>query len=184
MTDMPEGQIVDDFLPTLMNTLKVEGGYNVDNGMPTNFGIKQDTLDNYTSKNKLPEMDVKDLKFGTVKKLYETEYYKNPKIDTIPASRRIRSLMFDFGVNSGQGTAIKALQKEVGTKVDGIIGPKTQKSVDTYIKKYGEDALYGAMMQSRIELYRKLATEKPEKHGKNLQGWFNRLERLAGEHSK
>jgi lysozyme family protein len=172
-----------DFIPILMNTLKLEGNYTEDSGGKTNFGVTQNTFDAYTKENNIPSKDVKDLNFGDVRNFYQKEFYEKPKIFDIPY-KKIKSMVFDFGVNAGTPTAIKTLQKIVGTKADGIKGNKTNNAISKYVEKYGEDDLYDALVQARIEHYQNLVKSNPDKYGQYLNGWLNRLTKLAEMNSK
>ena len=165
-----------DFQPILMNTLKLEGGYTVDNGKPTNYGVRQDVYDAYTKANKLPSKSVKELQFGDVKEFYKKEYFDKSAKDL--SSRSTKGLVFDYAVNAGVGKAVSDLQSIVGTKADGIIGKKTKVAVEKYIKKNGEDALRTELTNRRMQHYQNLLISNPEKYQKYEKGWFNRMENL------
>jgi lysozyme family protein len=57
----------------LVNTLKNEGGETTDSGGHTNFGVTQSTYDAVAPNLSLPKKNVKDLKYGEVRKVYEEE---------------------------------------------------------------------------------------------------------------
>ncbi len=164
-----------DFQPILMNTLKLEGGYTVDNGKPTNFGVRQDIYDSFAKANKLQSKSVKELTFGDVKNFYQKEYYS--KVKDLP-TRNLKGLAFDHAVNAGSGNAIKAIQEIVGTKSDGIIGAKTKKAVEKYIEKNGEEVLQDQLIQKRIDHYSSLVTQDPIKYSQYENGWLNRVNKL------
>lgn len=170
-----------DFIPILMNTLQHEGGETWDTGGHTNYGVTQDTYNNYAKVNQLPNKNVKDLGFGDVKNVYFTEYFKKPKFDAIP-SDKVAGVLFDFGVNAGVGKATKELQKVVGVKPDGKIGKQTINAVDTYIKKNGEDFLASQLLNARANHYLELVTANPQKYGKYQQGWLNRISKLKEQY--
>lgn len=163
-----------DFKPILFNTLKLEGGETTDTGGHTNYGVTQKSFDAYASSNNLPSKNVSNLNFGDVKNFYETDYYKKPGIDLIP-SQKVGGVVFDYGVNAGVGTAIKKLQEIVGAKVDGKLGKKTLSAIDSYIKQNGEDFLASQILNKRAEHYIQLANSNPDKYGRYLQGWMNRI---------
>ena len=73
--------------------------------------------------------------------------------------------MLDWAVNSGTGRAAKALQKLVGAKQDGAIGPKTLQAV-----MYHEpDELIYKLHDSRQKFYKGLS------HFKTFgKGWTHR----------
>jgi lysozyme family protein len=162
----------------LTHTLGNEGGVTTDTGGLTNYGITQDTFNAVAPDLGLPNKSVKDLKYGEVRKIYESEYYKKPKIDQLP-SDKVQGLMFDWGVNAGTGTAIKKLQELVGTKADGKIGKKTVEAVNTYIEANGEDALVFDILNSRTNHYSNLVQSNPQKYGQYEHGWMNRINKLA-----
>lgn len=166
-----------DFDNILLNTLQLEGGYTEADGYPTNYGVRQDIYNAYTKENKLESKNVRDLTFGEVKNFYKDAYWDNPKISSLP-SEKVSALVFDYGVNAGQGTAIKKLQEVIGTKADGIIGKKTRNAITKYIEKNGEENLVNELLLNRENHYTNLAISNPIKYGKNLQGWNNRISRL------
>lgn len=100
-----------------------EGGYvfdENDRGGETKFGI---------SKRSYPDIDIKELTIEQATEIYRNDYWKPSKAERLPEA--IRQDYFDTVVNSGQGNAVKILQKAVnatrGRKiaVDGRIGKQT-----------------------------------------------------------
>ena len=162
-----------DFQPMLMNTLKLEGGYNAQEN--SNFGVKQDVYDAFAKANKLPSKSVKELNFGEVSNFYKKDYYD--KVKDLP-TKELKGLVFDYAVNAGAGTAISALQEVVGSKVDGIMGGKTKQAVDKYIAKNGEDTLHAQLIQKRVDHYASLIQQDPMKYGQYEKGWLNRMNSL------
>ena len=165
----------------LVNTLQNEGGYTVDNGGPTNYGVTQKTYDAVAPEVGLKPKNVKDLKYGEVRKIYEKEFYEKPKINEIK-SEKLQGVVFDFAVNAGPQTAISRLQSVVGAEPDGVIGKKTLKAVNDYLEKYGEDILSREVIMARAGHYYELAQADPEKYGPNMNGWLNRLANLQKQY--
>lgn len=160
----------------LARTLKYEGGVTRDTGGLTNYGVRQDIYNSYTKNNKLPSKDVRELKYGDVRDFYESEYYKKPQIDKLPES--VQGVAFDSAVNLGQGTTVRHLQEIVGAKPDGIIGKKTLNSINNFVKNNGEEKLKIELLNKRIAYYDSLVAKNPEKYGKYLDGWLNRVNDL------
>jgi lysozyme family protein len=75
---------------------------------------------------------------------------------------------FDFGVNSGPGTAVRKLQKVLGIGQDGIVGAQTLAAVDAYAG--GTQALIKAYCDERMRYLRSLGT-----WGKFGRGWTIRV---------
>ena len=98
-----------------------EGGYvndPRDPGGETKYGI---------SKRAYPNEDIKNLTLDRAKFLYKRDYWDVVEAESIPGAARL--MVFDCAVNTGVGMAKKLLQRAVGTKDDGIIGPKTRAAI-------------------------------------------------------
>lgn len=167
----------DNFNDVFLNTLKLEGGKTVDTGGVTNMGVTQSAWDAYSATNKIPRESVNSLKVGEVKKFYRDEYWDKPKISSIP-SPKVASLVFDYGVNAGTGTAIKALQEVVGVKQDGKLGKRTIEAINSYIEDMGEETLAQSLLGQRQQYYDTLVFQDPNKYSPYRDGWSNRIEKL------
>jgi len=108
--------------------------------------------------------DIKNLTEEEVREIFKNEYFYKPKINKLPLE--LQSSVLDMQINSGPN-AIKILQKLVGTKQDGIIGPITLKALKDNPVTVNEYA------DARIEYYKKVIKKSPEKK-KFLSGWTNR----------
>ena len=85
-------------------------------------------------------------------------------------SQRIASALFDWYVTSGR-RAIYALQKIVGVKMDGEMGPETIDAVNN-----GQEGnIFLKFVSFRIDFYRALAVNNPSM-SKFLGGWVARAE--------
>lgn len=103
-------------------TLKHEGGYvfnEDDPGGETNFGI---------SKKSYPDVDIKKLTKTKARKIYEEDYWYE-FLDELP-DPVLALQVFDFGVNAGTGRSRRLLQRVVGVKQDGVIGPVTMAAIE------------------------------------------------------
>lgn len=85
-----------------------------DPGGETNWGI---------SKRSYPQLDIKNLTKEAAKNIYWKDYWVPSAVNLLPDTLIFD--VFDTAVNSGPKTAIKIMQKMVGTVQDGVIGPKT-----------------------------------------------------------
>jgi lysozyme family protein len=98
-----------------------EGGYvndARDPGGETKYGI---------SKRAYPAVDIYNLTLDHAKLIYKRDYWDAVDAESIPGAARL--MVFDCAVNCGLGAAKKLLQRAVGTKDDGIIGPKTRAAI-------------------------------------------------------
>lgn len=101
-----------------------EGGFVDDVNDPggaTKYGI---------SKHAYPNEDIPNMTLARASAIYRRDYWDRIVGDALPFG--IGLVLFDWAVNSGVGTAVKALQKHVGVVQDGVIGPTTIAAVKQY----------------------------------------------------
>ena len=109
----------------LRRVLVHEGGYSnhpSDPGGPTNRGITIHDARAYW-KTQATAADVRSMPVEVAKDIYRSKYWDAMRCDDLPAG--VDYAVFDYGVNSGIGRAVRVLQRLVGTDVDGEIGPNT-----------------------------------------------------------
>lgn len=170
-----------DFNLILPQTLSFEGGTTVDHAGLTHRGITQSTYDAYAKQNGLKTKPVTELNYGETKDFYYNEFYKKPNFDKLP--QKVSAVAFDYGVNSGPSQASKSLQRIVGVKDDGIVGPKTIAAINKYISKNGESDLVSKVLDERTNHLSQLVASDPQKYGKYLDGWANRLKKLRSTYA-
>ena len=116
-----------------------EGGYvrnPKDPGGETQWGI---------SKRAYPHLDIAALTREQAKAIYKRDYW-----DTLPPlPSPVKYQVFDFAVNSGRGTAIRALQRVIGAADDGVWGPESERLSKGVID-------VGAYLAERLEFMTKL----------------------------
>jgi len=174
----------EDFTKYLFRTLAYEGGLNEEElggGGVSNAGVTQETYDSYRKRNKLPTRPVSEATAKEVKNIYYTDYYKTPRINELQS--RLSGVAFDFAAHSSPSTAIKKLQRIVGTKADGIIGKNTKTAITKYINKYGEDKLLREYVNEREQFLNNLYQNNPAKYQNVYKGWMNRLNRVREDYS-
>ena len=153
------------FERALAIVLRHEGGFvnhpNDPGGM-TNNGITKKVYDAYMEK-VTTEQEMRDMPENHVAEIYRKQYWDRVNADSLASGLDLS--VFDWAVNSGCGRAVKALQKCVGVKQDGGLGPITLKSVN----EHDAEELIEMMSVERETFYRKLKTF--EHFGK---GWLRR----------
>lgn len=142
--------------------LEFEGEYVNDSNDPggeTKYGI---------SKRAYPHLDIKEISKKDAAEIYKTNYWDSLRCDLLPPALAL--IIFDCGVNQGPAIAAKFLQKAVGAKVDGIIGPAT-------LKAASECDPMGALESVSVYRHRRY-TENPhwQYYGK---GWSSRLLKVS-----
>lgn len=117
------------FARSLKAVLKHEGGYvnhPSDPGGATNKGITIATFRRYVK----PGGTIADLKAITndqVATVYRRRFWDAVRGSELPDG--VDFAVFDFAVNSGPSRAIRYLQRVIGVKQDGVIGPATMAAV-------------------------------------------------------
>ena len=148
------------FLIALTHVLQYEGGYSNDprdSGGETNFGI---------SKRAHPNVDIKNLTKETAGEIYQKQYWDPCKCSDLPP--KIAVMVFDMAVNQGVTTAKETLQKALGVKVDGDIGPKTlSAAMESLSQRVVRD-----IACIRVEKYLSMNNPTEETYEK---GWIKRL---------
>lgn len=101
--------------------LKHEGGFSdhaADPGGKTRYGITEAVAREVGYRG-----DMRELPLDLAKRIYKDRYWDAVRAEELPEA--IRYAVFDAAVNSGPRQAIGWLQRAVGAKDDGIIGPQT-----------------------------------------------------------
>ena len=146
-----------------------------DRGGPTKWGM---TLKSY-SEFQGRDVTIAELQAVTepvARRFYLQKYILGPKFHELPEP--LRGLVIDCGVNHGPRAASKWVQRAIGARQDGILGPRSYDKI-----KYS-DPLEVAMrvLSSRVRLFGRIVTRDPSQ-AENAHGWNNRaakwLERLA-----
>lgn len=152
--------------------LRLEGGYvnhKNDKGGCTNKGITLGTLRQFYGYGVSCD-DIKELTDKEAAEIYKKGYWDPCYGDKIECTR-VAQILVDWAVNSGVKTAIKAVQKIVGTTPDGIMGPITLNAINTY----GPHTLFDKIKEARIKFYEDIVKENPSQKV-FLKGWLNRID--------
>jgi lysozyme family protein len=155
--------------------LSHEGGFvnhPKDPGGMTNFGVTRSVYESHIGR-MVSEEEMQAITPLDVRPIYLDRYWHKVKADNLPIG--VDLVVFDWSVNSGVNRASKHLQKAVGVKEDGIIGPMTLLAV---LEKNPRDIIL-SLKNIRQDFYESLS------HFKTFgKGWTSRNEettRLALE---
>ena len=105
------------FIDAINRVLGIEGGYvnnPADPGGETNWGI---------SKRSYPNVDIKNLTRDQAIDIYHRDFWEAAAGESM--SPAVAYQVLDFSVNSGIGTAIRALQRAIGVADDGHFGAQS-----------------------------------------------------------
>jgi lysozyme family protein len=149
--------------------IKSEGGYvndPHDAGGETNLGVTKAAWAAYLGR-AVQDGEMKLLTVDTVKPFYKKMYWDKMHCDDLP--KGLDYAAFDFAVNAGVGQSSKFIQRCVGVKDDGSIGPATMAAV----AKADSRMLLLSFTNQKVTFYRGLA-EKNTTQEKFLKGWLAR----------
>lgn len=151
--------------------IEAEGDFTddpTDRGGATRWGVTQATLASWRGKPVSVE-DVRNLSITEAREILQDMYVKKPGFDRI-ASDILRDCLVDYGVNSGPSAAVKALQRCLGLKVDGVLGPETEKAANLKPGPW----LSVKVVAQRIRHLGRIVTNDPAQ-AKFAAGWANRI---------
>lgn len=166
------------FERSLKFVLKAEGGFSNhphDTGGKTNKGIIQRVYDKYRDDRQEDRRCVSEISDEEVEDIYYNEYWVPGKCYKFPWP--LCAVHFDGCVNTGVGQAGKFLQRAVGTKDDGAIGPKTIMAYEEKVNDVGVDAIVQSILEQREGFYDLLVCKNPTQKS-FIKGWNNRLDNL------
>lgn len=103
-----------------------------------------------------------------VEQFYFESFWKPLKAEEIQNQTNANAL-FDFAINAGITTAVKVVQKIVGTVSDGVLGPITLKKINTM--DFGH--FQAALTVARIDFYMYIIRRRPTSK-RFLLGWISR----------
>lgn len=151
-------------------TRQAEGGFTVDNGGATNFGVTQTTYDAYRHSVGAPQQLVRDISAQEVATIMYQDYWLPAHCNDLPT--RVSVCQFDAAFNSGNREAILLLQRALGVKDDGDYGPFTHAAV------LACDDLHtsSAYLDARWAFMQKICTGEPPTV--RLNGYRNRIDHL------
>lgn len=161
-----------EFSIALTFTLKEEGGkvdHPADPGGRTAYGITQKVYDEYNS-NK--HKDVFNITESEIYDIYKNNYWLTAKCDKLPYILNVAH--FDAAVNTGIKQANKFLQRAIGVKDDGIIGPITLNKINAALDI---KEITSNIIDQRQKFYNELVKNKPSLKV-FIKGWTNRINKL------
>jgi lysozyme family protein len=138
----------------LSRLLVHEGGYTnhpADPGGPTNFGITIADYRRYVKPN-ATAADVRAMRVEDAKAIYRAQYWNAMRCDELPAG--LDYAVFDFGVNSGIGRAVKFLQRLIGVAADG----RTTDAVLAAVRGRDAPDLVARLCDERLAFLKQLKT--------------------------
>lgn len=134
-----------------------------DAGGATKHGVTLRTLRAWRGR-PTTKADVAQLGLDEAKAIYRARYWRVCRCGDLPPALALA--VFDAAVLQGPGSAAKFLQRAVGSKADGIIGPRTLAAV---ARRDDGDTL------DAFASYRGVHFTAVKSFAKTGRGWFRRL---------
>lgn len=155
----------------LAETLGFEGGWsNVpgDRGGATNYGVTQRTYDAWRRTNGQEKQSVELITDDEVRAIYLADYWLPCRCDDLPEPLALAT--FDMAVHSGVWNAKINLQRALGVKPDGVIGPVTIASA----AQSDVRAMVLRFLKKRAAFIQEVLYAHPS-DVRFIEGWINRL---------
>lgn len=121
----------------------------------TKFGLSAGTY---------PKLDIPNLTLDQARAIYKTEWWDKFNGDSLPYELGFQ--IFDSEVNHGHGMGVKFLQRALGVKDDGVIGPITLGAIE----KYDQGKLIMRFLGIRMQFFTTCPTWDT-----NGRGWARRI---------
>lgn len=161
-----------DFVPAYERMIVNEGGYVLhtvkgDTGGQTYAGIARNRWPHWAGWRDIDNGDTPDA--CEVRVFYRANFWGVLNLDGVENQDVARTL-FDFGVNTGTGTAAKLAQLVAGTTPDGRIGPKSIAAINAI----DADLFMARLALAKLARYEQIVTRN-RSQGKFLLGWVRRV---------
>lgn len=156
-----------------------EGGFVHDPDDPggaTNMGVTFGTFTHYCQLKCCPQPTIDDLRRLSEPQwqdIIRTLYWDVCRADHIQ-SQAVAVMIVDWAVHSGTSTAIKHVQRILGVKADGIVGPVTLAAINSMSPL----PLFGQIRNDRIKFLKNLVATRPQME-KFLKGWLRRVHSIT-----
>lgn len=141
----------------------------LDRGGETKYGV---------ARNANPDLDITNLKWEAAKRVYFRRYWLAGNCDDVDLmSPRLAVLHFDGAVNHGVGRAGRFLQRAVGAKEDGDVGPASLRAVEAAIVAKGDVQLCHLICDFRENFYEAIIARDP-RQARFRNGWLRRIREM------
>jgi lysozyme family protein len=115
---------------------------------------------------------------------YWRNFYAQSGADKLP--RPLNAVIFDDAMNRNHPWPKRMLQRYLGVRVDGAIGPKTLSALRVHTRRRGGlREVCNEMLRGRVRAFRSSMRRDPAKRS-NEGGWWNRslaVQELIADHT-
>ncbi|MEM9931269.1 MAG: glycosyl hydrolase 108 family protein [Bacteroidota bacterium] len=163
---------------------RIEGGYQrhkADRGnynregvlVGTNWGIAAPVAEAYFGRT-VTRKDMEKLDKSVAMDIFRRNFWNKIRADEYP-DQQLANIVYDGAVNHGVYWGVKLLQRSMGIRQDGIVGPVTLAT----IRIKDPEQLYNAYFTTRQNFYHAIVANRPSQQV-FLRGWLRRLEYYRG----
>lgn len=154
--------------------LRREGGFTIDQGGPTKYGITQRKL-SASRGYACTELEVRNLGQAEARDIYRRDF-REMGLDIAPPE--VRELLLDLMENHGPGNGVRILQRALGVSADGVFGKQTRAALAAADGR----RLFRELGAARLEFTGRIITGnlKDDDHDgipdntETAAGWLNR----------
>ncbi len=165
-------------------TILQEGGFvfnPLDGGGMTNFGITIDTLSTHLKRNATAD-DVKNMTLKDARAIYKEMFWDAMQLDKLDGFPCLQMALFDFAINSGQGSTIRTLQNCIASagqplKVDGVMGSNTIGAINRIIAQ-SSDLMLGTILTRARRMLMARICQRDKSQVVFLADWIGRTHAL------
>lgn len=152
-----------------------EGGYTVDDGGPTMWGIVESDVAIYRGVplSTITASVMRNLTVAEATAIYKIQYWDAMSMGKL-SNQAIATAIFDMGVNFGIRVGSQLAQSAAGVAVDGKIGPVSIAKFNSLTAKQFIDAFEADVLNH----YRAIDNGNHAKYDRYMAGWTNRAKRL------
>lgn len=167
------------FQPAFEVILREEGGYSPKDNKngAVHRGITQKSWNAIRKKHGgkwlLMPANVKDLTIEHTRQIYLEHYWQPSGAWRLRDQRLANAYIVNY-INVRWGEATKAIQRAVGVKPDGVLGPISADAIN----RRNPNLVLKDMNVGIMQFYRYLAESDPAEYADDLVGWELRLKRI------
>lgn len=134
---------------------------------PTMDGVTQNTYNRWRAARGLPTRTVREMDVEERLAIYR-EFWRDCRGDAMHPG--VAAIHFAYAFNAGPSAAARPLQRALGVRADGVIGPKTMAAISAS----SPDVLIPALLLEQVTSYHAMAIA--QKHLRpNMTSWMGRI---------
>ncbi|MBN2062525.1 MAG: hypothetical protein JW882_19135 [Deltaproteobacteria bacterium] len=178
-----------EFEPCYEKVIRLEGGYSIhhvagDRGGMTYAGIARNEQPRWAGWRKI-DANADDAELIDMVRIFYREKFWDRILGDQIESQMVAYQIFEFSVNAGIKAAVRIAQKVIGSRPDGIFGPKTLERLNETTRDEKEARVF-ILTYSLFKIFRykdiclhdvRRKSDRIVSNEKFLCGWINRVQK-------